>query len=185
MGSVSQLSVDTVVSPRGQMTIDEEFADAVYPRPWNSTGLQAAGWSGLLPLMGLDKRVVTMQVGVYTVVRARSTEALFTRLSRQRGSNNALEDDVVARRWVEGASVLYIGQTSARGGLQRRLRPFSTASAGHSGGRAIWQLEEHAELLVAWLATPPRVIPQLAEAALISRFRRDHQGRVPFANAVK
>lgn len=185
MDAPSQPASDARAAPRGRMTVDEEFADGVYPRPWDSAGLHAAGWSGLVPLLGLDMRTGPKEVGLYTVVREISMPPSFTRHSRQRGNFAPLDHDDVASRWVEGASVIYIGQTSARGGLRHRLRSFSTAAAGHSGGRALWQLEDNAELVVGWMATPPGVIPLLAEAALISRFRRDHQGRVPFGNVLK
>lgn len=42
-------------------------------------------------------------------------------------------------------------------GLHRRLRQFRRygegGSARHSGGRRIWQLADHAALLVGWLVT--------------------------------
>lgn len=170
---------------RGALTIDEQFADRVFPSPWTVEGLRDAGWHGLVPLRGLNPQKVPAQRGVYIVVRSGSSEPEFSGKSLQKGDFDPIPPDLLAARWVPGASVVYIGQTGASGGLRGRLRPFSAASVGHSGGRAIWQLADHMELLVAWKVTPKDVVPFLAEAALISRFRRDHHGRVPFANVVK
>ena len=50
---------------------------------------------------------------------------------------------------------------------------------GHWGGRLIWQLENHADLLVCWRATTeePRRVEESMLAAL-----EIHYGRLPFAN---
>ena len=50
---------------------------------------------------------------------------------------------------------------------------------GHWGGRLIWQLGNHADLLVCWRATTeePRRVEESMLAAL-----EIHYGRLPFAN---
>lgn len=92
-------------------------------------------------------------------------------------------------RWVPGSRVIYIGKanvgTTGRRGLRKRLDEYRRYGAGarvaHSGGRRIWQLADHAELLDAWRETPDADAAAL-ETAMITAFR-DHHGRLPFANA--
>lgn len=89
--------------------------------------------------------------------------------------------------WTEGASVVYIGKAGgpkSRATLRGRVGRFRNqgrgSSAGHAGGKYVWQLADHAELLVAWKETPGE-IPRAVEEGLIAAFRREH-GRWPFAN---
>jgi len=86
----------------------------------------------------------------------------------------------LSRRWVAGASVVYIGKAMGSEGLRDRLRPFSRKSNSHSGGRAIWQLHDATSLLVCWTETPGYRADQV-EDDLIDRFKAVH-GLTPFAN---
>jgi hypothetical protein len=87
--------------------------------------------------------------------------------------------------WVPGTRTVYIGKANhgSRGkrGLYKRLDEFRRFGAGepvgHSGGRRIWQLADHADLLVGWRVTEVAQI----ETDMITRFRA-HHGHRPFAN---
>jgi hypothetical protein len=89
---------------------------------------------------------------------------------------------------VDGATVLYIGKASGgahgRRGLRKRLDEYRRQGrgepAGHWGGRYIWQLRDHADLLVAWKATPGED-PENVGSRLISDYI-DTYGSRPFAN---
>ncbi|WP_296668073.1 hypothetical protein [Demequina sp.] len=84
--------------------------------------------------------------------------------------------------------MLDIGKAGGKtANLRTRLRGFSRSGQGlydsHRGGRRIWQLADHAALLVAWLATPGRDAEDV-ERRLIRRFEAVH-GRIPFANRTR
>lgn len=91
----------------------------------------------------------------------------------------------LAAKWVDGADVVYIGKADAGAadghGLRGRLAQYARHGLGgtsHHGGRYIWQLRDHATLLIAWkLSAHPRD----AEKALIAEFEAIH-GALPFAN---
>jgi len=54
--------------------------------------------------------------------------------------------------WVNGTVVLYIGQTgnSLRKRISRYLEFGQGKPVGHHGGRYIWQLQEHEDLVFCW-----------------------------------
>ena len=89
--------------------------------------------------------------------------------------------------WVAGSTILYIGKANwgaKQNGLRRRLseyRRFGAGKAvGHRGGEHIWQLADHAKLLVCWKAVLDGEV-QSYESHLINDFTARH-GRWPFAN---
>ncbi len=92
-----------------------------------------------------------------------------------------LEDE-----WVDDALVVYIGKTEAKKGLRGRIRAYlrwRRGQLGHSGGKAVWQIDGNEGLVFCWRAG--KVIngetPYNTETALMKRIA-DKYGRVPFAN---
>ena len=91
---------------------------------------------------------------------------------------------------MPGARIVYIGKANlgrtSRRGLRKRLDEFRRYGAGspigHSGGRRIWQLADHDELLVAWRVTDDCDARPL-ERELIAEFRAQYGAR-PYANMV-
>ena len=66
-----------------------------------------------------------------------------------------MEIAVLQNNWVDDAIVVYIGKaTNLRAKLGQYRRYGLGRPVGHQGGRYIWQLADHAELLVAWRETP-------------------------------
>jgi hypothetical protein len=63
-------------------------------------------------------------------------------------------------KWVENCSILYIGQAGGNGSvttLKKRINQYldfgKGKPIGRYGGRLIWQLSHHSELIVAWKIT--------------------------------
>ncbi|MGE5802621.1 MAG: hypothetical protein ACM358_10205 [Gemmatimonadota bacterium] len=99
---------------------------------------------------------------------------------RWKGKNPTLPAAPLRAAWVGESPVLYIGKasTSLKGRLRAYLRHGAGHSAGHWGGRAIWQLAGSDQLLVAWrLQRDARAV----ERELIASFVRTY-GKRPFAN---
>jgi excinuclease UvrABC nuclease subunit len=84
---------------------------------------------------------------------------------------------------VDGAQVVYIGKATA---LRKRIAQYRRFGAGtsdaHWGGRYIWQLQDQADLLVAWRVTAAAETARAVETALIGHFMARYRGRMPFAN---
>jgi hypothetical protein len=123
--------------------------------------------------------------GVYVVVRGSRGLPQFLDANpggRFKGRDPSVPVEALRANWVDGAEVVYIGKADQ---LRRRLRQFADFGAGHPighwGGRLIWQLAESDMLLVAWKRTPEELVPRVAEAELIARFRAAY-GKPPFAN---
>jgi hypothetical protein len=91
---------------------------------------------------------------------------------------------------VPGGRIVYIGKAnvgaSGKRGLRKRLNEFRKYGAGvpigHTGGRRIWQLTDHDELLVGWHVTDDAQARSM-ERALIAAFRA-YYGTQPFANMI-
>ncbi len=69
-------------------------------------------------------------------------------------------------------------------GLRKRLDEYcrfgEDEPVGNSGGRRIWQVADHAALLVGWRVTDDTDAPRI-ESEMIAQFRA-HYGVRPFAN---
>jgi hypothetical protein len=89
------------------------------------------------------------------------------------------------KKWIDKTCVLYIGMAGWRNGLKRRLNCYMQFGAGspvsHWGGRYIWQIRESGELLVYWKELP-HSDPRAMEKGLLMEFRKQYDGRLPFAN---
>jgi hypothetical protein len=158
---------------------------------WTRAALEAEGFVGWVPFARLRDAGVAAEPGMYLVWRDGSAEPAFLPQSvggRFKGKDPSVDAERLAQEWVPGASVIYIGKASTRkhGGkaLGKRLEEFRRFGAGeavgHWGGRLVWQLADHRDLLVAWRATGPED-PEDVEAEMIDAFASVY-GALPFAN---
>ncbi len=128
---------------------------------------------------------------VYVVVRPTDDPPTFLDTSPAghfKGKDPTVPVAELQELWVSGTRIVYIGKanlgSTGRRGLRKRLDEFRRSGAGepvaHSGGRRIWQLTEHADLLVGWRVTDDDEAAKI-ETDLIAQFRA-YYGRHPFAN---
>ena len=159
--------------------------------PWTRAALTRAGFAGWVPPGQLTPRGVSREHGVYVIYRESTAPPEFLERSPAgivKGGEPTVPVERLTANWVPGASVLYIGKASPRASgrpaLAHRLGQYRRFGAGlpvdHWGGRMVWQLADHAELLVAWRPTAPED-PEEVETAMIAAFEA-HHGRLPFAN---
>ena len=146
--------------------------------------LHEEGFEGFISFSDVARGRVTTSIGVYAVVRESTDGPAFTIPGTGRpGSNYSLEK--LQDAWVPGAHILYPGKADCAEGLLERLTKYQRFGkgkrSGHSGGRAIWQLADAADLKICWLATPGQG-PERVESAFIKDFKDRHHQMRPFAN---
>jgi len=154
---------------------------------WHREWLEALGFRGWVPLLTLDKASVPTARGVYVVYRAADHAPVLSPTSpvvMHKARSLSYPVEVLERRWVPGAHVVNIGKADSEKGLAGRLDKYSAFGQGkpvaHRGGRSVWQLEDAADLLIAWL--PIQLgDPEDVEGELLDSFRALY-GRPPFAN---
>ena len=161
-----------------------------HPAPWARHALEHGGFVGFVPFAALTPTDVPAAPGVYVVVRTGIGSPSFSASSPAgpfRGKAAAVPVEVLAKRWVEGPEVLFIGKVTAgaagRRGLQKRIDEYrrngAGAPVGHWAGRYVWQLEDRDDLLVAWNVTAED--PAAVESRMLDHFVERYRA-LPFAN---
>lgn len=155
--------------------------------------LRSNGFSGFLSVAALwqDLSLIPNIRGVYMVVWTDESMPKFRATGsggHHRGKDPNVLIETLRTKWVEDTCVLYIGKAgdencaaTLRSRLQQYLKFGHGKSVGHRGGRYIWQIEDADNLLVCWKPLPSGN-PSKAETALIAEFKRQYEGRFPFAN---
>lgn len=152
--------------------------------PLDRDTLEDRGFNGFVRICDLAAGCPTVPKGpgIYVVLRPTANDPEF--LETNAGGHFKQQDPTVSQaylhaNWVTGASVVYIGRG---GNLRNRLNLLARFSrgepVGHWGGRLLWQLADHAQLLVAWREAPDH---QGHEMDVIDEFVRAY-GALPFAN---
>ena len=151
-------------------------------------GLDAAEFDGFIRIADSGGNVVPEQPGVYVVLREKDTNPEYLTEGSWRDGPDARPPYAVgklARKWVRGAVVVYFGATEAEGRTLRErvgeLRDFGAGmSLDHHGGRAMWQLADRTDLVVAWrIAAWNEAAPQ--RNRLLREFRTANR-KLPFAS---
>lgn len=148
--------------------------------------LKDQDFEGFIRFAAIPQEEIPTGHGVYAVVRESMQEPCFLLPGTGRkGSHYSL--DVLQCAWVPEAAILYFGKAECKLGIYERLdkyRRFGNGRrSGHSGGRAIWQLEDAQDLKVCWRVTGNRD-PVEVESALIDLFKGTPEGPRPFANRI-
>lgn len=160
-------------------TDDEHGAE-----PFGEEFLRTEGFEGYLRIVGLPAGCpgVPRGPGVYVVLRRANSAPSFGDRSSGgwfKGKDPTVSEDLLREQWVDGSTTIYVGRASD---LRQRLDLLARFGRGeavaHWGGRYIWQLDDHEDLVVAWQDTTNQVE---REAELVAEFRETF-GVLPFAN---
>jgi hypothetical protein len=143
--------------------------------------LRASGFSG-----------VPRDAGVYLALWPRPGRPTILKrgpVKSYKGRTGYYDASRLEKEWVDGALAVYIGMTAARTGLHGRIRSYLNwpkGKLGHSGGKAVWQIDGNDDLLFCWKHghSINGKTPYEAETSLIKLFS-DIYGQVPFANMDK
>ena len=153
--------------------------------------IKSWGFEGFLPVSTLKTTLeltnyldtVPHQSGVYLVLNPTLEKPNWLRKSV--GGHFKGEDPTVAsifleKNWVNGAKILYVGETQRT--LEKRVSELiqfgSGKLIGHKGGRILWQLENHNDLLICWLVHEN---PVEMRKEILRKFKSKYNV-LPFAN---
>lgn len=158
----------------------------------NLTSIKEAGFTGFKKVEQLwnDYTVIPDERGVYLILNPEISMKQFLTKGVGgyfKGKDPNLSIPQLTSNWVENSHVLYIGQAGGNGSsatLRKRVKQYlefgKGKPVGHYGGRLIWQLSHHRDLIVAWKVTGT-VDPSIEENNQLRAFY-DTYGLLPFAN---
>lgn len=154
---------------------------------WTRSGFEQLGFVGWQRFGALEARELPPCHGVYVVVCEPGPRPEFLIESvggPHKGKALTVDVDVLEKAWRDGAEIIYVGKAGGRLGLQERLWAYAKQgrgrSAGHAGGRFVWQLPASDSLLVGWRETDGADVGDVEEALLALHIEKF--GRRPFAN---
>lgn len=154
--------------------------------------IKKAGFSGFKSVKELwsNCSCIPNEKGIYVIINPDHPDKSFLVKGSGgffKGKDPNVHFNELSVKWVDSSPVIYIGKAggdSSSATLQKRLKQYMDFGMGkpigHYGGRYIWQLANHSNLLVAWKATPS-ADPRIEEELLIREFYKFH-GKLPFAN---
>jgi hypothetical protein len=152
----------------------------------------AAGFTGFKTVAELrdsSLREVPHLPGVYLILTTEECQPEFKEISAGghfKGRNPTVPPQLLAAKWIDKTSVLYVGKaggnrsSNLRARLKQYLRFGGGAPVGHWGGRYIWQLAGCESLLVCWKSIEGQD-PLEVERRMLHEFSAA-LGSLPFAN---
>ena len=160
---------------------------------FNSTeDLKKFGFVGFRSVEELNNNsnLLPAQKGVYLVLDTSDSKPKYLvkgvgGFFKGKDPNLSLEE--LDSNWIQNCKTIYIGKAGGinssatlRSRLKQYLRFGQGKNVGHYGGRLIWQLAHHSELIFCWLPMSDSE-PRELEKKLIADFI-DQYGQRPFAN---
>ena len=158
----------------------------------NKNSLVENGFEGFVSIQELwvDRSAIPKFRGVYLVTDPNFDDTQFIDPGVGgffKGKDPNVDIEVLKSNVVSGAEVVYIGKAGSPMGkatlhsrLGQYLRFGQTKNVGHWGGRLIWQIKKHEELVYCW-KTVENEDPREVEKSLLSDFQNQY-GQRPFAN---
>jgi len=154
--------------------------------------IKAAGFKGFKTISELwcDTSEIPDMKGVYLVLTPSIEQPKFIfpgvgGFFKDKNPNKPTDE--LKMNWVDNSNVIYIGKAGSLNGqatLKKRIKQYlrfgQGKKVGHWGGRFIWQLSNHEELMFCWKEIPNQD-PRVVERELISSYLKQFGCR-PFAN---
>ena len=154
--------------------------------------IEKAGFTGFKTInqLMIDNSSIPDKIGIYLVLYIGDNTPNFSvpgsgGFFKRKDPNVPIE--TLQSNWVNKTLVLYIGKAGTSTGnatLLSRLKQYlkfgQGKNIGHYGGRYIWQVKDHQNLLICWKTTPNED-PRMIEKELIQDFVNQYHKR-PFAN---
>jgi hypothetical protein len=128
----------------------------------NLSKIEEQGFIGFKTVHQLwsDHSAIPNEKGIYLVITPDPAKNLFLNQGVggfHKNRNPNIDLNRLGQRWVSDSLVLYIGQAGGNGSsstLKKRLKQYldfgKGKPVGHYGGRFIWQLANHPDLIIAW-----------------------------------
>jgi len=145
------------------------------------------GFQGFISIRELwnDNAIIPHIQGVYLILNKNdNTEFLEEGVGGFFHEHNPnVPIDRLTNEFVPDSLVVYIGKaTNLSTRIKQYLRFGQGLNAPHRGGRLIWQIEHHEELIVCWKELPDNEDPRETERQLILEFQNQFNNQRPFAN---
>ncbi len=153
----------------------------------DTDSLRSIGFGGFLPVSTLKLKesldTVPFRPGVYLVLNPTQEKPEFLKKSvggHFKGNNPTVNLGYLEKNWVDDGTILYAGETERT--LYERVSELIGFGSGeprpHRGGRLIWQLKNHDELLICWRVHEN---PVDMKHQIIKEFKNKYNA-LPFAN---
>ena len=128
--------------------------------------------------------------GIYKIILPENFEFILKPTTDAVDGKAPISVDELWNKWNKIGNhddrIVYIGKAK---NLRQRLRQYTRHGYGkaknHTGGRAIWQLENNKELLIQIEPCSANIDPEYIESLLLDEYYITHNNTLPFANFKK